>query len=406
MMQLIRANTGLFVWLMIFTGGGLVVAFVAYWMKARGLSLKPVWWFIGFMLLIGLPQLVYHAIVAASSGVAGLPDSKVEDPQSLFNVVPEGATVVDIPPQAAAGLLSTAEKGRFITLPNQDTMMIAQFASGADAMKSVATYLSEAGLESSAEPDGAGGFIVPGAGRFAQVYARGNVLVVHTSAGKATGKNAGNTVSDPMAKLTSTGSGKIAVAVALLVYTLLVAIYFLKGLTWATRIEAKKEARVLSASELRDRLMTLNSLDIPFQIEPGREGELNAIWRYADAKWVDLARAHGFRRIHRIRLSLDEAHRKIRATDYQSAYDWSIGRGGGSFEWKAEMGIVFFQYEHQRVYGLQLDDHGRPRPKLSYSYTFDLQEMKSPLIDAITGAGWHWQPVAWQAPARLRWLLE
>ena len=67
---------------------------------------------------------------------------------------------------------------------------------------------------------------------------------------------------------------------------------------------------------------------------------------------------------------------------------------------------MFFQYEHQRVFGLQLDSDGRPTPQLTYAYTFDLQEMKSPLVETITRAGWCWQPVAWQAPPWLRWLTE
>ena len=70
------------------------------------------------------------------------------------------------------------------------------------------------------------------------------------------------------------------------------------------------------------------------------------------------------------------------------------------------MGIVFFQYEHQRVFGLQLDDGGRFKPELSYSYTFNLDELKSPLKEAITRSGWTWRPTLWQGPTWLRWLTE
>ena len=70
------------------------------------------------------------------------------------------------------------------------------------------------------------------------------------------------------------------------------------------------------------------------------------------------------------------------------------------------MGITFFQVEHQRVFGLQIDQRGRFVPKLSYSYTFDLQEMKAPLISAVTNAGWHWRPTVWQGPTWLRWLTH
>ena len=402
MIEFLRAHVALAAVLGILVFGGLVVGFAAYLMKARGLSLKPIWWFTGFMLLVVSPQVVYHTMVAVSSPDTGSAVPRLENPELLFSETPEGATVVDVQPQMTAGLLSTAQRGRFITLPNGDTMIVAQFTSPVDTTKAVSQYLREAGLESNAQSDGKDGFIVSGMNQASgHIYATGNVLVVHMSVTGLTAQDP-----EPINKLTATNRGKVAVAAGLLVYVGIVSIYFLKGLTWATRIDAKPVTVALSGSDLRQRLLALNSLDIPFQLESARNGELHAIWRYADAKWIDLARAHGFRRMHRITMSFDEANRKIRATDYQSAYDWSAGRGGAGFAWKATTGVVLFQYDHQRVYGLQFDNNWHPKPHLSYSYTFDLQEMKSPLIETIITAGWHWQPVAWQAPANLRWLLE
>jgi len=417
MISFLRANVGLTVWFAIFFIAAVVSTISVFLMTSRGLSLKPVWWFWGFLLLIGFPQLVYHAYVAVSSSrtsreptsvASGKPD--VTDPETLFSVVPEGATVHEIPSQSAFGVWGKANAGRLVTMPNGDTMMLARFQSTADASRAVGEYLRESGLESSASADGSGGFVIPGnESRSARVYARGNVLVVHTTADVPSGVPDRATAADsadPMTRWAATTSGKLIAASALLVYVLFVSVYFLKGLAWATRVDAKPVQRVLAGSEVKNRLLALNTLDIPFQIEAHDDGELSATWNYADAKWVDLARAHGMRRIHRIRMTLDETSRKIRATDYQSSYDWSAGAGGAGIAWKMSTGVVLFQYEHQRVYGLQLDSQGRPMPQLSYTYTFDLQEMKSPLIETVTQAGWQWQPVAWQAPAWLRWVTE
>jgi len=414
MISFLRANIGLTVWLGIFLIAAGVLSIAAFFMSSRGLSLKPIWWFTGFLLLIGLPQLAYHAIVAISAVRSSdapsnsVASSKVEfeDPEILFTSPPEGAIVRDIPPQSAAGLWGRAEAGRLVTMPNGDTMMVARFKSAGESSRAVGEYLRESGLESSAQSDGSGGFVIPGNdSRFARVYGRRNVLVVHTTTRALPGSPV-RVEADPMACLTASTSGKVIAASALVVYTLFVSVYFLKGLAWATRAEAKSVQRVLSGSELKERLLALNTLDIPFQIEAHDDGELSATWNYGEAKWVDLARAHGLRRIHRIRMTFDEANRKIRATDYQSAYDWSAGSGGAGIAWKASTGVVLFQYEHQRVYGLQLDSQGRPTPQFSYAYTFNLQEMKSPLIETVTQAGWQWQPVAWQAPSWLRWVTE
>jgi hypothetical protein len=418
MISFLRGNMAVTAWLGIFLIAAVVLTLSAVLMSARGVSLKPVWWFSGLLLLVGFPQLAYHTIVALRAArmaaeplsPAASTESPSEDPETLFTAPPPGALVREIPPESAAGLWARAEAGRHVTMPNGDTMMIARFKSLDDAGRAVGEYLRESGLESSAQADGSGGFVIPGNNsRFARVYARSNVLVVRTTTGALPGSPdpvAARSAADPMKRLTATTSGKVIAASALLVYTLFVSAYFLKGVAWATRMDAKPAARVLSGAELRERLLALNTLDIPFRIEAQDDGELSATWNYADAKWVDLARAHGMRRIHRIRMSLDEANRKIRATDYQSAYDWSAGAGGAGIKWRAEMGVVLFQYQHQRVYGLQLDSQGRPTAKLSYAYTFDLQEMKSPLIETVTQAGWRWQPVAWQAPTWLRWLTE
>jgi hypothetical protein len=418
MSSFLRGNPGLMAWLGIFLIAAVVITISVFFASSRGVSLKPIWWFCGFFLLVGLPQLIYHAFIPDSpsnarakqtnSAMYGRP--AIPDPETLFTVAPEGAVVNDIPPQSAFGVFARAEAGRHLTLPNGDTIMIARFQSATDASRAVGEYLRDSGLESSANADGSGGFVVPGNdSRFARVYASGKVLVMHATteglSGRPYGVQATDTA-DPVKRLMTTTSGKAIVASVLLVYTLLVSVYFLKGIAWGTRVDAKSVERVLSAAELKERLLALNTPDVPFQIEAHDDGELSATWNYADAKWVDLARARGMRRIHRVRMNLDEASRKVRATDYQSAYDWSAGAGGAGIAWKVSTGVVLFQYEHQRVYGLQLDSQGRPTRKLSYAYTFDLEEMKSPLIESVTQAGWQWQPVAWQAPPWLRWLAE
>ena len=79
---------------------------------------------------------------------------------------------------------------------------------------------------------------------------------------------------------------------------------------------------------------------------------------------------------------------------------------GLRLDWKAATGIQFFAFERQRVLGAQLGADGRPTGELSKAYTFNLQELKAPLIEAVTQAGWRWQPLTWNAPASLRWLTE
>ncbi|MGE3936183.1 MAG: hypothetical protein AB7F67_23170, partial [Rhodospirillaceae bacterium] len=74
--------------------------------------------------------------------------------------------------------------------------------------------------------------------------------------------------------------------------------------------------------------------------------------------------------------------------------DWSAGGGPdlGRLSWKTHYGITFFHYAHERVFGLQIVN-GRPTLNPTYAYTFNLQEMKQPVIEVITNAGWTYKPV-------------
>lgn len=129
-------------------------------------------------------------------------------------------------------------------------------------------------------------------------------------------------------------------------------------------------------------------------------------WRYADAKWLDAMRAHRMLRVHRLRLELDERRRTVRVREYWAALDGSAGPGDLRLEWQASTGMQFFQVEHRKVYGVQLDDRNRPTGALSSGYHFDLQELKAPIVSAVTESGWTWQPVMWNAPNSLRPITE
>jgi hypothetical protein len=189
------------------------------------------------------------------------------------------------------------------------------------------------------------------------------------------------------------------------VYTLLVSWFFLRLVPWATEVEPQTVADRASAALLRERLLAVRFLDSPISIVPGHaDDELVVDWKYADAKWVDHARAHGMRASHRLILELDDSTRTVRGREFQTESGWDAGLGGASIRWKASWEIVFYQYEHQRVFGLQVGPDGRLQPALEYSYTFNLQEMKDPVIAAVTAAGWRWRQVFFFSPSWLRWL--
>lgn len=458
MLHLVRANVGLMISLGLLAGGAFVCTVLGLIMARSGASLRSIYWFAGFFALIVVPQVLGQfykawqttraerpraiAMERLTSGAGAGPGSSTEndpaaaarsdDAKSLFGPDVDPQLVVDVR-RAHGEAFSGAEFAQFAVLPTGETVLLARFNGSSAAEKGWVNYLRVSGLRDlPGQGDSQRGYVVTRpTGDRAYALHMGNMMGVWTGKddaairqrmlaggfevpgraplGTEAAADSGVAVGPaPKAPAQSSSPLRVAlIAAAIAVYGFVVVLYYFKGVAWAGTYPARPGTAPVAAGDLMARLESINALGVPFQIERGAHpNELFATWRYGDAKWVDLARARGLRRSFRIRLVLDEKAATVRATDYVASVDWSVGRGGADLEWKAGIGLVLFQREHQRVFGLQLDEHGRFKPALSYAYTFNLQEMKSPLMEAVSHAGWNWRPTVWQGPTWLRWLTE
>lgn len=436
MLQAFRTTPVLMIQIALLALSVLVLGFVGFLMTRSGVSPRPAWWMFGLMLLIVGPQFIASLCLALRDVKSSAPrtaaleqlannndaDALRAAVKSLFGRDADAFLTTDAR-QMFGDAFANAEIAKFATLPDGDTVLLARFKGGFAAEKGWVAYLRVTGLN---QLDGVGdsqrGYVVTRpSGDRAFVLHFGDMVGVWTGKDDADIRErmaaggfdvprraplAGVSPRIETAKnKSSIPTGLAAAFIALNVF--IVVLYFFKGAAWAGTTRAKPGVAAVTATELATRLESINALDVPFRIERGAlPNEFFATWRYADAKWIDLARARGMHRTFRIRLMLDESSGTVRATDHTASFDWSAGRGGADLEWKAGVGIVFFQYEHKRVFGLQLDEQGRFKPELSYAYTFNLNEMKSPLVEAVTRAGWNWRPTIWQGPPWLRWLTE
>jgi hypothetical protein len=163
--------------------------------------------------------------------------------------------------------------------------------------------------------------------------------------------------------------------------------------TWVSHVPAVPGIQPVAAETLMQSLLSINEQNVPYTIKRGKDhNELVVDWRYADAKWLDLMRIHGMSKGYRLVLRFDERAHNVRAQDRYASFDWSAGPNLLSLNWKMSLGITFYEYQHERVFGLQFRD-GKPTFDLSYAYTFNLNEMKQPMIEIIRHAGWNFRPV-------------
>lgn len=415
----------------------LVLGFISILMLRAGLSLRPIAFVAVFFLIVGGPQIALHLGQAfgwiprhsltwvgkrdaggmwgftENEAVTAVADGKFANPSQLFGSGVDPAMIVNLR-GAPSGPFAEAEAAQMAVITPDRSLIAARYADLEKAKVAGMLYIGQVtGLSSMPGNDGMWTVQRP-VGDWVKAVVVGRTLLASSAP----------TEKDALAQLEATGAHTVnttdpsvsaeareywlyqpkALVGMILILLVIATAWFFRGSSWAATTEPKRGVPVQSEQEVRRRIMAVNQLDVPYQISEDDRGRIVITYRFADAKWVDLARAHGIQRTHRILLEFDESSHSVRPTEQASSLDWSAGANGGSVRWKTGMGIVFFQKEYTKVYGLRIEKDGAFSPGLNYSYGFDLQEMKAPFIQAVTAAGWRWRPVIWHAPPSMRWL--
>lgn len=449
-MNFLRANPmmiGILAGLAIFT---ILCLFIGFLMVRSGASLRPLIWFVGFAGIIGGPQILFHTAQAfgwipkadltwTPESTRRLPpspwkenepslsdkDGRFLHPEQVFGPDVDPSLVSDFRPALTQFLAGQAqpEVAQMGVTRNSEMAWAIRFADPLQARDSRRRLIALMGATTAGNEASSDWLLRRPAGDVVKLIHAGRTLLAFSAATPEAAERrvaASQAIvrSDPSAPTIAESpmaqAGRkhwlyrmpvmLTIGAVMLVAAVL---WFFKGIAWASRTDPEAGVAPITAAELQRRLLALNTLDAPFHAEVLADGSGVAVtWRYADAKWVDLARARGMRKTFRMVLRLDEAAHKVRVTDYFAAYDWSAGRGGASINWYKSTGITLFQVEKGAVFGIQLGPEGLPRPQLGYSYSFNLQELRAPAIAAVTGGGWAWQPVSFPGPASLRWLTE
>ena len=202
-----------------------------------------------------------------------------------------------------------------------------------------------------------------------------------------------NLVPNPAARKVPTKNQLLMVGAGVFGWALLQFFIFGRVASWVATTPAAPGVEPVSAVVLQQRLMALNNRDMPFSVSRGtRPNEILVDWRYADAKWFDLMRVAGMRRTFRLTLRLDEGSHGARAMDSSAALDWSAGAGGDNLSFKRSYGITFVAYERGGVLGFQFKN-GMPTLDPVYTWRFNLNELRGPVAEVITGSGWNYKPV-------------
>lgn len=413
-------------------------------MRRAGVSLKPLIFFFGFLAIIAVPQAVVHLFDAFAHSRQIRQNPKPEATASAATAAPSPLQPVtwDIVfgPNADPSLITDAKRGLDYILSDAieakisftaagESALAARFANTDAAAAALNRYGSFFQFAQATGSDAVGWTArrFNGQGEWNHVVAAGNELYAWSGSTKenvernriralgafpekANSANATASSSGAPSKTqvsTRLASNWRAMTAFLIINLLLAVFWFFKGSAWSMRRTPQSNTRPELAASLRDRLLALNQKNVPLQVVASpNNNTVEITWRYGDAQWLDLMRAHKMRRTHKLAVTLDEPSHTALVLEYWSAFDASAGSNDMCLNWRAARGMQFFEFERRRVFGVQLDASGKPTGEVSSAYTFNLQELKQPIIEAVTGSGWTWQPVMWNAPKSLRWITE
>jgi hypothetical protein len=144
-------------------------------------------------------------------------------------------------------------------------------------------------------------------------------------------------------------------------------------------------------AEVRADLLAVNRPTAPFIVRDGAPENVDIVaeWRIVDAKWYEIFAKAGLKKVFKVLIKLDEPAREVRAVDQEWSVEWRAGIPSLSLTAQAFRGQTkqfsfgtAFAFTEQGGYGQV------------YRYKFSTAEIKTPLQDAVTKAGWTWRGVS------------
>ena len=175
----------------------------------------------------------------------------------------------------------------------------------------------------------------------------------------------------------------------ILAYCLLWLVGIFIGGIWVAKVKADPGVTPCLPDRLREQILALNELETPFKIEEDPSGIVRIEWKYDDT-WKGIFASVEDKIIHDIKLKLRPNTHTVTAIETKK----SVRREKGIFSFQHSRsyfrGITFYEYSTSYEGGLALKNG-----KLAItgkSFTFNLQQIKNPLIELITTSGWNWSP--------------
>ncbi len=152
-----------------------------------------------------------------------------------------------------------------------------------------------------------------------------------------------------------------------------------------------KNAAILTAQDVRDRILALNRDSAPYRIIDGSSANVDLIaeWKIVEAQWYEIFAKANLTKVFRIYLKLDPAKHEVRAKDEEYTLEWRAGIPSLSLaasKFQGQMTSVEFGTAYAFTEELA--------PGQVYKYRFNTNELKKPIQEAAAACGWGYKGIA------------
>ena len=175
------------------------------------------------------------------------------------------------------------------------------------------------------------------------------------------------------------------------------------GMGFIEYLGGKKKSSMAPATrgELRERILSINSPEMPYEIKTSPETDLFVEWKIADAKWFAVLTKERFQEIYRGFMVLDEPRRSVRYCEEMVSVRWLAGVDGPpifNYQKNFFRGRILFQKSWGVEYGIKEDlSLGKV-----YEYKFDVRNVRNPIKKVVRDSGWEFLPVVRKSHATLQ----
>jgi len=153
----------------------------------------------------------------------------------------------------------------------------------------------------------------------------------------------------------------------------------------------KEGTAVKPVPELRTALLALNRKTAPWQVreaDTGEDCDLVVEWKIVDKAWYNVFSKSKVQSVFKILLKFDPANAEVRALDKEWLVQWNAG-----VPVLTAQGAAFRGQMNETTYNIAWGFTETSPLGEVIKYRFSTGEMKKPLKEAVTAAGWTYKGI-------------